>query len=39
MLYFKTRSKSRIFASRTGHKVKDLGNVVSGSRWGVKVTK
>ena len=39
MLYFKTRSKARIFASRTGRKVQDLGNTASGSRWAVKVTK
>ena len=39
LMFFKTRSKAREFASRTGRKVIDLGNVDNGSRWGVKVTK
>ena len=37
MLKFKTRSKAREFASRTGRKVIDMGNVANGSRWAVKV--
>ena len=37
MLKFKTRSLARAFASRTGRKVTDLGNVANGSRWAVKV--
>lgn len=39
MLYFKTRSLARAFASRTGRKVSDLGNAANCSRWAVKVTK
>ena len=39
MLKFKTRSKARAFASRTGRKVIDLGTGANGSRWVVKVTK
>lgn len=38
MLYFKTRSLARSFASRTGRSVKDLG-ASANKRWGVKVTK
>lgn len=37
MLKFKTRSKARAFASRTGRKVSDLGTTASCSRWAVKV--
>lgn len=37
MLKFKTRTIARAFASRTGRKVIDLGNVALGSRWAVKV--
>jgi len=37
MLYFKTRSLARAFASRTGRKVQDLGSAAKGSRWVVKV--
>jgi hypothetical protein len=37
MLYFKTRSLARAFASRTGRKVTDMGTAAKGSRWGVKV--
>ena len=38
LLYFKTRSLARAFASRTGSKVTDLGTGAKGSRWAVKVT-
>lgn len=37
MLKFKTRSKAREFASRTGRKVIDLGKATNGIRWAVKV--
>lgn len=37
MLKFKTRSKAREFASRTGRKVIDLGSAANGNRWVVKV--
>ena len=37
LMFFKTRSKARAFASRTGRKVVDLGTGENGSRWAVKV--
>lgn len=38
LMFFKTRSLARAFASRTGRKVQDMGTGANGSRWGVKVT-
>lgn len=37
MLKFKSRSLARVFASKTGRKVIDLGNSINGSRWAVKI--
>lgn len=37
MLKFKSRSLARVFASKTGRKVIDLGASVDGSRWAVKL--
>ena len=39
LMFFKTRSKARDFAKRTGRKVIDLGSAANGSHWAVKVTK
>lgn len=38
MMFFKTRAQARIFASKTGRSVKDMGNAAMGSRWSVRVT-
>lgn len=37
MLKFKSRSLARVFASKTGRKVVDLGAAANGSRLAVKI--
>ncbi len=39
MIFFKTRSAARNFATKTGKKLIDNGPNVIGRRWAVKVIK